>query len=172
MKKLLAVLLVLVTAATANAAVTISAESTPVPVYGTTNIAISTDGEISSGLLIMGLTIGSPASFSLGDYIPYYSSVQPPEIIDDPDLAAMLGIKNFFIEIGVDDIPIEGEPPPIGLLVDNIIFHCEGLGDATIKLFDSEPYLLDSLVIQQTPEPATIALLGLGALLLRRKSKI
>ena len=64
-------------------------------------------------------------------------------------------------------------------LIDSIIFHCEGPGDAVIQLYSivsGEPFgdisggtLLDTVIIHQTPEPITMALLGFGGLFLRRR---
>ena len=58
--------------------------------------------------------------------------------------------------------------PGSGFEVD---LHCDGPGDVLVELRQfSEPYtIIDSLTIHQTPEPMTIALLGLGGLLLRRR---
>ena len=48
--------------------------------------------------------------------------------------------------------------------------HCEGEGDVLINLYDSAGMtIIDTAVVHQTPEPMTIALLGLGGLLLRRR---
>ena len=73
------------------------------------------------------------------------------------------------------------------VLVNGIMFHCDGKGTVTIKIVNvgSTGYtenfvfhpsyeldeVIDTLVIHQTPEPTTIALLGLGGLLLRRRRR-
>ena len=41
--------------------------------------------------------------------------------------------------------------------------------DVHVTLFDTDMNILDRIFISQTPEPATLALLGLGGLLLRRR---
>jgi hypothetical protein len=63
-----------------------------------------------------------------------------------------------------------------GIYFDEIVFHCEGQGDAVIQLYTSPENdvwtLADSVVIHQlVPEPMTVALLGLGGLFLRRKKQ-
>ena len=48
--------------------------------------------------------------------------------------------------------------------------HCTGPEDVLVNLYDSTGYVIvDTAVIHQVPEPMTIALLGLGGLLLRRR---
>jgi len=57
--------------------------------------------------------------------------------------------------------------PGIGFEVD---YHADGLDDILVELYDeSYTTILDTLVVHQVPEPITIALLGLGGLLLRRR---
>jgi len=56
----------------------------------------------------------------------------------------------------------------IGVL-DSKLFHCLGLGDVEIVLMNASAVVIDSFIIHQVPEPVTIALLGLGGLLLRRR---
>jgi len=69
-----------------------------------------------------------------------------------------------------------------GILVDHFLMHCTGLGDVTISVvnsamqggtfwFSGAPYTggWGNAIVHQIPEPATIALLCLGGLLLRKK---
>ena len=52
-----------------------------------------------------------------------------------------------------------------GQLLDGIVFHCEGEGDVIVELYSSADSggtwdLVDTAIIHQVPEPATMALLG------------
>jgi len=51
----------------------------------------------------------------------------------------------------------------------SFVFHCTAPGPAVIEVTDVDGVVLDSITILQTPEPATLALLGLGAMVLRRR---
>ena len=67
-----------------------------------------------------------------------------------------------------------------GKLVDYIEFHCDSIGDVMVKITNAgtnniigvgvvDEEAMGSIIIHQIPEPATIALLSLGGLLLRRR---
>jgi len=82
-------------------------------------------------------------------------------------LAAATGhtdIEDFiFITLADTNRP----PAPLqGLLVDQIIFTCKGRGDVTLFLINDDlTATLDSQLIHQIPEPATLLLLALGGLI-------
>lgn len=57
------------------------------------------------------------------------------------------------------DMVIPGSVPTIidGVAADGIVFHCDGLGDVTIGLFDMDlGQMVDTQVIHQIPEPITM----------------
>jgi hypothetical protein len=92
-----------------------------------------------------------------------------------PDSVWLSGWDRYFDEnIGdiwfysIGDIPDPSPIPAAGLLGE-VLFHCKAPGDVTIRLTDEMLNPLDSLIIHQMPEPATMALLALGGLLMRRK---
>jgi len=185
MKKLLVVMLVLGMAIMANAAFVISVNGTDdVPdseitlqPSETVMLGITLDPSRWQGSLILGILNTSTGSGSMD---PLGATINYPEdegvssfvqTFDDADAAAALGVLNPMVAISLTDI-VDPIVDPHGHIVDNILFHCEGLGDVVIGLFsgggDDMGTLYDTQVIHQ-PEPMTVVLLGLGGLMLRRR---
>jgi hypothetical protein len=98
-----------------------------------------------------------------------------------PDLlAAFGGVQDMSFGNVASSSPA---PAPLnGLLVDDIIFHCEGYDpqagpydDVIIELWTAgqagPEVLLDTQVIHQIPEPLSLSLLGLGGMALLRRRR-
>jgi hypothetical protein len=186
MKKMLALMLFLGMASVASAALQISVDGDPEPIdseifvapsdYLTLNIhSVGGDTGDSFWVLICDTSMGTIDSYSGITNIP-----------PAPDASMLLGslvdnwLDGFFPgqEGIVGTVGSYAEFPPYadGVYFDEISFHCEAVGDTLIQLIEIDGELweptgviFDSVIIHQIPEPATIALLGLGGLLLRRR---
>lgn len=173
MKKLVALFLVLGLVTVTNAALTIgvSDQDRILAPSETATISISGDGQTSPGQFYMGIGTGGPGSLNIDTAVILYGgNSKSLAWIDDQGIADVLGLTNPFLGVELNDVPQTPPPAPLtGTLVDGIVFHCDGQGNVVISLFDGDGNLLDSVVIQQTPEPITLALLGLGGLFIRRK---
>ena len=175
MKKLIAVLTVLLMASVAQAGLILTIEGEPAPDEITLAPSdwIELDVDITAGENITGIQVDvrvdSPAGLldssgvvypSIGFMLPIYTLNSGPHNLEFT---------------GGNFSPVNG---PL-VLMQGLMFHCETLdevlvtvvvtGDTTI---DGEAVaagtVLDSLVIYQ-PEPMTVILLGLGGLFLRRR---
>lgn len=61
---------------------------------------------------------------------------------------------------------------PIGMLVDNIIFHCEGYGEVLLTLCSGDfTTVYDTQTIQQVPEPASAVIFTVGLIFVASKRK-
>jgi hypothetical protein len=185
MKKVLVLLAICVLVSAANAVLTIGLYETD----GVTEF----DGRAlapSDSLIIKIESVGGDtgvypgfaliADSSLG-LITGGAVVMPPA----PDGTVFLGTAEEagVMGLGALDVGIAGAvdsfstnaPFADGVYFDEILFHCQGEGDVTVYLYDIGTTwdiadgVIDSVVISQVPEPMTIALLGLGGLLLRRR---
>lgn len=180
MKKLLIIAIVMLVASMANAALLLSVNGqidppdTSITLEPSKEVIIDIwgDGITAPGTFFVGLGVQGPGTLNSGGAVINYAGTDKGvSLYDDAGIAEYLGIQNPFTLVSLNDVPAPGTPkaPLTGTLVDNMIFHCEGIGDVVILLFDIDGNLLDTQVIHQIPEPVTVALLGLGALFIRRK---
>lgn len=177
MKNVLIVFTVLAMASAANAAMMISVNG----VVETPDSAITLrqseiavidihgDGTNLPGAFYLGVSVGNMGVLSVDKAVVLYPGNKADIYMEnDPEIAALFEVDNPYVHVELTDVSLE--PPPLtGLLANLIDFHCEGLGDVTLMLFDGDGILMDSRVIHQIPEPITFALLGLGGLFLRRR---
>ena len=169
MRKLVILTLVLGLASVANAALVLSidgdTDTKEITLDPSDSVVIdiyNTDGEIYLSYLDIGwMTEG------------LYSLSNPHLTALAGDLAKVVGpyeVPAYDIhEVEVTLAQGEGLSTPGSQF--EITLHCEGEGDVYVCLFVDPDYVnpADALVIHQTPEPMTIALLGLGGLFLRRR---
>jgi hypothetical protein len=116
-------------------------------------------GEAAPGsTLAVGILSGSVGSFE-GSGVGTMSGVTAT-VTDDAALAGALGIENMFVSLTIVD------PLGPGLLAGDMEIHCEGEGDITLVAINPDTYLVEDVqIVHQTPEPATLALLSMGAAL-------
>jgi hypothetical protein len=153
----------------------IGPDAVSIDVNGSLNIGIANDFHAieGQGSYFLGIALGGYAHFEINNPIfPYPFMIEEVGWVNDAETANLLGIYNPFVGVTVMELP---PYPPTLLekrLVDGIVLNCDWVGDVTLKLYDSELNLLDTQLIHQVPEPMTIALIGLGAMMLRRKRPV
>lgn len=181
MRKILVLTVLLGLVVSANAALTVVVTPPDQPMgwasYENSKLWIDPSDELLIGFADD--TIGVPANVQVGEVF-YLGIANGPGVIDMSGatglsgvsvaavndggvLAANLGLQDSILMVEVVDQPI-GSMLTIGML-----FHCDGPGDVTFYAYDQNYLVVDTQVIHQTPEPATMVLLALGGLMLRRK---
>lgn len=181
MKKVLVLLLVLGMASAASAALQISLNGDPEPVDSelwllegeTALLDIWTDADLQmfaggSWQLVVGTDVGSIVPGAVLEYGGYGT---PPQTVDAAAVISPAGMEGIW---GIYSAFAGADAGTV--LYDQILFTCEGEGDAIIQLWDAPDgaaptTMHDQIIIHQIPEPATICLLGLGGLALLRRRK-
>lgn len=120
------------------------------------------NGGTETGSLALGLTAG-PGSLDASNVVGLQGVTAMMQ--DDIEEAAEYGVENPFVAMEITNATSQG------MLLRSVLFHCDGPGDATIALVDDDGQIIDSQVIHQTPEPMTLALLGLGGLVVSMSRK-
>jgi len=189
MKKLLVLMLVLGVTSLASAALTlqisVNDEKNPVDSqYIITtpschlDLDIWTTADITPGVGegFLALTVQTSGATISGGAVAYPG--EPGLAIND-DAAGTVGIPPLPVGEqgvwGMIALSTLSLIPAGSTLFDDIEFHCEALtGDLTITLWDcgvglDQAVYMDSVIVHQIPEPASMLLLGLGGLLLRRR---
>ena len=190
MKKLLILMLVLGLASTASAALTLQIATDP---------SVSSDYSEEGSEYTLGVCeniwigiyndtqgqAGDPRQF--GAYVGFdettagewYEGETPNSAIYDPPVPFTPTEGNIYygVTFGFDvwysSIKVADAEKFVGVgVTSGFEFHCLDEVDVVITLLDEDyTTVLDTITIHQIPEPATIALLGLGGLFLRWRRK-
>jgi len=116
-----------------------------------------------------GDAIGPPYTVESGYYL---KSGYPMKYAAAGDMASALRYSYAGWGWGYEIAAANAIGPPVGGREFDFMFHCRAApSDAVITLWADDDYVTpkDTIIVHQIPEPATIALLGLGGLLLRRR---
>jgi hypothetical protein len=111
------------------------------------------------------MTFDGPGSYNADNAYNYHN----PGGVNEGYIA-VINAEMLFLDFSI--IPPHWPYPLNTLMADKILFHCDGEGDVTVTLSALGSYGnvdTDTITIHQIPEPASMLLLGLGGLFLRRK---
>lgn len=177
MKKLVALLLVLGMSSLASAELIVTVNGAPQPdeIELITSDTIELDLELADGHTAVSVTIDWALSNAQAEFI--YGGVEFPDAFELPGVTQ--GEPQLYTLEGAQMIGAAIPGPAV--LMKGLIVHCVEATDVVLTVtsdpagtrVDEEPYQWSHTlrIIQKIPEPATMALLGLGGLFLLRRRK-
>ena len=183
MKKLVTIMVVLAIATMANAVtleLSLNGQITP----GVAEITISPSNtfvidiwdsqgyEVGQDLYVIAMTNNTLGTISGSGAVILPNHFDTTMLGADAELAELGFVGQSGAYMFVGNYGTSGTWGP-GKVIDNLVFHCEAIGDTSVTLLTSQDGAtftpVDSITVHQIPEPMTMALLGLGGLFLRRK---
>jgi hypothetical protein len=163
--------------------ITVNGELNPDPIIINVNdsldIGLWGDGSILMGVFYLGLDVGDDAVMDISSTNILYPGISKwVEWEYDEWTTDFLNVQNPCVLVQLSDpvMPPATPRPLEGQLIENIWLSPTNAGLITLRLFDgdgspmdSEPIDVQQIYVTSIPEPMTIALFGLGALMLKRR---
>jgi len=163
MKKMLILMLVLAMASLASATVTVAVSSDTVAVGGTITVSVSSNDAVAY-LKFLDMVKGTA---TLGP-VTIYTAAGADARVTSYSTGSLYDLELQAVEI---DNGATGQPVVAGLHFSVIATATGAVDDTfTVQLLNGDTYDVENYeTVTIVPEPATMLILGLGSLLLRRK---
>ena len=171
MKKLLVLVLVLGIGSLASAGLSFNVGGLPVPDGGVIEVTVS---DVFAVQIVNDLEVVGPIDIGWYAFEEANAEIAGPAVAYNENMPGEWSIGEYGPDAGMFWYTIENEVAGVGdTLVGplfEIVLHCTAEGPVLIEVWNYDfDTVIASMTIIQTPEPASMALLGLGGLFLRRR---